>query len=147
MDCRQSFTPDEPLLKRLEAAFRLSDNGGIKHMHELEEAALKDGIGTGASGKDGQLATTATAIARLWKANDDGCDSCNHSGYKGRLGIYEVMTNSPAIQKLIVGGSTSETLEATAIGEHMLTMQLDGFIKALRGETTIEEVLRVTAQH
>lgn len=146
MDCRQSFEPDAAQLKRLETAFKLNDNGGIKQMHALEEAALKDNIGTDIGGKTNPLATTATTITRLWKANDDGCDSCNHSGYKGRLGIYEVLPNSPSIQKLIVAGSTSENLEKTAIEDGMLTMQLDGFIKSLRGETTIEEVLRVTAQ-
>lgn len=147
-DCRQTFVPDSSLLKRLEAAFRLSAHGGLKHMHELEEAALNGGIGLGANGKDkaDSLSTTATTITRLWKANDDGCDNCNHSGYKGRIGIYEVLSNSPAIQKLIVSGATSEALQQTAVSEHMLTMQLDGFIKSLRGETTIEEVLRVTSQ-
>ncbi len=47
---------------------------------------------------------------------------------------------------MIVGNSTSEAIEQTAISEHMLTMQLDGLVKALRGQTTIEEVLRVTSQ-
>jgi len=148
VDCRQSFAPDSVMLKRLETAFKLEEHGGLKHMHELESAALEGGIGVsaGGKGKDDDLATTATTISRLWKANDDGCETCNHSGYKGRIGIYEVLSNTPAIQKLIVGGATSETLQQTAVGEHMLTMQLDGFIKALRGETTIEEVLRVTSQ-
>ncbi len=146
IDCRQSFTPDTTLLKRLETAFKLSDHDGLKHVHELEDAALKGGIGVGGKDKTDSLATTPTTITRLWKANEDGCDNCNHSGYKGRIGIYEVLSNSPAIQKLIVGGATSETLQQTAVSEHMLTMQLDGFIKALRGETNIEEVLRVTSQ-
>ena len=145
-DCRQAIKPDDTLLKRLEASFKLNDNGGVKRMHELEQAASQDGIGNGAAGKDSQLSTTASSIERLWRANEEGCDNCNHTGYKGRLGIYEVLSNSAAIQKLIVGGSTSETIEKTAIEENMLTMQLDGFIKALRGETTVEEVLRVTSQ-
>jgi len=145
-DCRQSYKPDEALMKRLEATFKLSDNGGIKRMHQLEEAAIKDGIGAGVDGKNNQLATTDSSLERLWKANEEGCDTCNHTGYKGRVGIYEVLSNSPGIQKLIVGGSTSENIEKTAIEEQMLTMQLDGFIKSLRGYTTVEEVLRVTAQ-
>jgi type IV pilus assembly protein PilB len=146
VNCRQAFETDTAALKRLETAFKLSNNGGIKRMHELETAALKDGIGVGASGKDSELASTASTITRLWRANDAGCDNCNHSGYKGRIGIYEVLSNSPGIQKMIVTSSTSEAIELTAIEEDMLTMQLDGFIKALRGETTIEEVLRVTSQ-
>jgi type IV pilus assembly protein PilB len=148
VDCRQSFTPDNALLKQLNATFKLDEAGGIKHFHELEEAALKDGIGASnsAKDKDDDLSTTASTITRLWKANEQGCDKCNHTGYKGRIGIYEVLNNSPAIQKMIVGNSTSESIEQTAIEEGMITMKYDGFIKALRGQTTIEEVLRVTAQ-
>lgn len=147
-DCRESFTPDATLTKHLESTFHLSANGGIKRMHELEQNALKDGIGA-ASDKGGDtnsLSSSTTAISRLWKAHEDGCDRCNHTGYKGRIGIYEVLENSPAIQKMIVTGSTSESIEKAAIEADMLTMQLDGFIKALRGQTTIEEVLRVTIQ-
>jgi type IV pilus assembly protein PilB len=144
VDCREVIMPDAPMLKRLVKAFNLDDNGGFKQIHELETLALQGGIGKNA-GTD-KLSTTATSIDRLWKAHDDGCESCNHSGYKGRIGIYEVLSNSTAIQKMIVSGSTSEAIEQTAISENMLTMQLDGLIKSLRGQTTIEEVLRVTSQ-
>ncbi len=62
------------------------------------------------------------------------------------MGIYEVLGNSTDIQKLIVNNSTSNDIQIQAIREGMVTMQLDGFIKALRGLTTIEEVMRVTAE-
>ena len=149
VDCREIVKPDAATLKQLAKAFQLDENGGLKKIHELEELALQGGIGKPAGGKDAgtdKLSTTATSVDRLWKAHDDGCESCNHSGYKGRIGIYEVLSNSTAIQKMIVSGSTSEALEQTAITEGMLTMQLDGLIKSLRGQTTIEEVLRVTSQ-
>ena len=150
VECRESLTPDDATLKQLSKSFRLDDNGGFKKIHELETLALQDGIGKAGTAKrdadTGKLSSTATGIGRLWKAHDDGCESCNHTGYKGRIGIYEVLSNSTAVQKMIVSGSTSEAIEQTAIGEGMLTMQLDGLIKALRGQTTIEEVLRVTSQ-
>jgi type IV pilus assembly protein PilB len=142
--CRESFTPDAATLKQLEKSFRLSENGGFKQIHELETAALSDGIGQDDATKS--LDTTATSVSRLWKAHDDGCETCNHTGYKGRIGIYELLNNTTTIQKLIVSNSSSENIEQTAIDEKMLTMQLDGLIKALRGQTTIEEVLRVTSQ-
>jgi len=146
-DCRKAVAPDATVLKQLEKSFRLDENGGLKHIHELEELAQHDGIGK-AVGKDAatDLSTTASGIGRLWQASDEGCENCNHSGYKGRIGIYEALNNSSAIQKMIVSDSTSEAIEEAAIKEGMLTMQLDGLIKALRGQTTIEEVLRVTAQ-
>jgi type IV pilus assembly protein PilB len=149
VDCRESTAPDSAIMKHLEKAFRLNENGGVKRIHELETQALSDGIGKTNPGKNGdtdEMSTSATAITRLWKAHDEGCDSCNHTGYKGRVGIYEVLDNSPGIQKMIVTNSTSESIETQAIDDGMLTMQLDGLIKSLRGQTTVEEVLRVTAQ-
>lgn len=68
------------------------------------------------------------------------------TGYKGRMGIYEVLKNTTDIQKLIVSSGTSEEIQTLAIKEGMLTMQLDGLIKALLGMTTIEEILRVTRE-
>lgn len=144
VDCREAFKPDTATLQRLNKSFRIDENGGIKRINELESAALHDGIGQG--DKAGQLSSDGSTITRLWKAHDEGCDSCNHSGYKGRIGIYEVLNNSEAVQKMIVGSSTSESIERAAIEQGMITMQLDGLVKALRGETSIEEVLRVTSQ-
>jgi type IV pilus assembly protein PilB len=150
--CREAYKPDATVMKQVAKSFRVDENGGMKQLHDLEEAALQGGIGQPAAGRggtdaeSGQLSTGATSITRLWKAHDNGCDNCNNTGYKGRIGIYEVLNNSNTIQKMIVGSSTSEDIERAAISEQMLTMQLDGLVKALRGQTTIEEVLRVTSQ-
>lgn len=147
IDCRESFSPDTATLKQLDKSFGLSNNGGVKRINELETVARQDGIGGVSSKNDPtSLSTTSSEIKQLWKAHDGGCDSCNHTGYKGRIGIYEVLDNSPEVQKMIVTSSTSEAIESASISEGMLTMQLDGFVKALCGQTTIEEVLRVTAE-
>jgi len=143
--CREVYTPDATMLKQLEKVFDLSAGTDFKELHELETAALADGIGKGV--KDtAELSTTGATITRLYKAHEDGCENCNHAGYRGRIGIYEVLNNTETTQKMIVSNATSEAIQADAIKNHMLTMQLDGFVKALRGETTIEEVLRVTSQ-
>ncbi len=68
------------------------------------------------------------------------------SGYKGRMGIYEVLTNSSDVQKMIVANSTSEQIQDQAVREGMVTMQVDGLIKAMLGMTSIEEILRVTRE-
>ena len=73
-------------------------------------------------------------------------NTCNRTGYRGRMGIYEVLRKTEPIQQLIVSNATSEKLQTQAIQDGMLTMQLDGLIKALRGQTSIEEILRVTAE-
>lgn len=146
-ECRESITPDEATLKQLDEIFGTSTSTTLKQYHQLETQALADGIGKQSSkNQDNDLSTTDTKITRLWRAHQDGCENCNHSGYKGRIGIYEVLANSAEIQKLIVSSATSETIENQARKEGMLTMQTDGFIKALRGQTTIEEILRVTTE-
>lgn len=64
-------------------------------------------------------------------------------GYKGRIGIYEVLPVTETIKELIVKGATSDQIQAQAQKEGMVTMVEDGFVKAVQGITTIEEVLRV----
>jgi general secretion pathway protein E len=57
-----------------------------------------------------------------------------------------VLSNTPAVQKLIIGNATSTQIQAQAIAGGMITMQMDGLIKSLRGVTTVEEILRVTKE-
>jgi len=64
-------------------------------------------------------------------------------GYSGRVGIHEVLTVSTAIKDLIVANSTADKIQGQARNEGMITMFEDGFIKAVQGLTSIEEVLRV----
>jgi type IV pilus assembly protein PilB len=72
-----------------------------------------------------------------------GCKECHDLGYKGRVGIYEIFTMSPEIEKMILSGKVSEyEIEKTAIKGGMITMMQDGFLKALDGLTSIEEVLK-----
>lgn len=73
-----------------------------------------------------------------------GCDKCGHSGYRGRLPIHEMLQVTPALEKMISEGSTSEEIQNYAVAvEGMRLMRDDGFERVLAGETTIEEVLRV----
>lgn len=66
-------------------------------------------------------------------------------GYKGRVGLYEVMDISEELQKLIVNRATSAEIQRQACAEGMVTMRQDGYLKALQGLTTMEEVNRVAA--
>jgi len=66
-------------------------------------------------------------------------------GYKGRLGLYEVMDVSEQIQNLIVKRATSAEIQRQAVAEGMVTMRQDGYLKALQGLTTLDEVNRVAA--
>ncbi len=66
-------------------------------------------------------------------------------GYSGRAGLFEVMDVSETIQQLIVAHATSNEIQKQAVAEGMITMRQDGYLKALQGVTTLEEVNRVTA--
>ncbi|HMS23021.1 MAG TPA: GspE/PulE family protein [Candidatus Levybacteria bacterium] len=77
----------------------------------------------------------------LYKGN--GCESCGQSGYLGRVGIYEVLTVTNQIAKMILERSDANSIEQEAKKEGMITIKEDGYLKALEGTTTIEEVLRV----
>lgn len=71
-----------------------------------------------------------------------GCAECGDSGYKGRLGIYEIFVMSPDIEKLLLSGNVSEyQMQDIAVKQGMVTMVQDGLLKALEGITTIDEVL------
>lgn len=146
-ECREYEEPDDDTRKRIFETFQIGESDSMKYIHELEKSALDGGVGKTNQGNNpsDSLSTDETNINRIWKHKIDGCDSCNKTGYRGRIGIYEVLRNSESIQKLIVANATSEAINQQAIKEGMVTMQLDGFIKALRGQTTIEEILRVTA--
>jgi general secretion pathway protein E len=72
-----------------------------------------------------------------------GCRECRNTGYSGRQGIYEVLVNSPAVQELIVPNISTVAIRETAMREGMRTLRLSGAARVARGETTIEEVMRV----
>ena len=147
-DCKESYTPDKAVLTQINETFGTDTAAKMKQVHELEQTALKGGIGKNSKEDSdwNKLSSTESTINRLWKAHDGGCENCAHQGYRGRMGVYEVLDNNVAVQKMIVSNATSDTIQNQAIEDGMVTMQMDGFIKALRGTTTIEEILRVTSE-
>jgi len=72
-----------------------------------------------------------------------GCQVCNESGYFERIGIFEVLPVSEKIGKLILEHAPASAIEAQAVADGMVTIKQDGYLKALEGLTTIEEVIRV----
>jgi len=80
-------------------------------------------------------------IPTLYRAR--GCKKCNGIGYRGRMGVHEVMTMSESLERLTVENASADELMRTAISEGMLTLRDDGFSKVKLGNTSIEEVLRV----
>jgi type IV pilus assembly protein PilB len=141
MDCRQTSAPTKEEIEAIIHLFNLPEDQDFSAIHTLEKLASRQGIGGTTP-----LSTSEQTIESIWRASSEGCDKCNHTGYKGRIGIYEALNASSVIQKLITSSATSDQIQAQAIKEGMLTMQADGLIKVLRGNTTVEEVLRVTKE-
>jgi len=102
-----------------------------KEPYTPEEAALKR-IG---------FPFTAGTPLKLYRSH--GCKKCGNIGYKGRMGIHEVMKMSENLERLTVENSSSDELMRSAVSEGMLTLRDDGFAKVLLGQTSIEEILRV----
>ena len=73
-----------------------------------------------------------------------GCEKCFQTGYRGRLGIFEIMVMSEELKTLIIQTYDSNRIKALATQEKMVTLREDGIEKVLEGVTTLEEVLRVT---
>jgi type IV pilus assembly protein PilB len=74
-----------------------------------------------------------------------GCSTCNQTGYKGRVGLYEVMPISPDLRNRILQGGSSDEIAKAAKAENMITLREDGIDKIKKGVTTIEELMRETA--
>ncbi|MBI5044491.1 MAG: Flp pilus assembly complex ATPase component TadA [Candidatus Levybacteria bacterium] len=100
------------------------------------------------------LQTVKQVLGRLYTYNDadvrfyrgKGCNDCGGSGYKGRVGIYEVLPVTEKIGQLILAHPDSASIEKEAIAEGMTTMMQDGYLKVLKGVSSVEEVLRVAKE-
>ncbi|MFC1622838.1 GspE/PulE family protein [Patescibacteria group bacterium] len=108
-----------------------------------EEKTLLDDMVKTVSPNAGIDMAQYESYQNIYKAK--GCSKCNNIGYKGRTTVTEVMTVSPDIEQLISRSSLSSEIKEKAIEEGMITMEQDGILKIIEGETTLEEVQRVTA--
>ena len=91
----------------------------------------------GMSGADGASIVFYEAV---------GCDQCNHTGYRGRIGIYEVMGVTDAVRRLITAGGTEDDIRQTAFSDGMISLGEDGLAKMKAGITTPEELFRAVAE-
>jgi type IV pilus assembly protein PilB len=99
--------------------------------------------------KDEELAALGTDLVKLKELTfmkGSGCDTCSGTGYKGRAGLYEVMALSPELRRMILRGASVADIRDQAVVEGMLTLRMDGMKKIERGVTTLEEVVKETAE-
>jgi type IV pilus assembly protein PilB len=93
-----------------------------------------------------QIGFTSDLAATVKPKKGKGCEKCNKTGYKGRVGLYEVMEITDELRELILVGASALELRRKAIEEGMITLRGSGLRKITEGVTTIEEVLRETVK-
>ena len=86
-----------------------------------------------------------TRIGDLGFFKGKGCDTCAGTGLKGRQGVYEVMVMTPHIRKLVMQNVGAAEIRDGAIGEGMLTLRMDAWLKVMKGITTTEQMIRETS--
>ncbi len=125
--CIQSYNLDKEDIKELEKQL---DVGEILDTMEKQKT----------------IVNAKKGLANLLFYRGKGCKKCNNSGYKGRIGIYEILENNDKIASLILKNASAKEINKQALANGMLRMVEDGFIKAKNGITTLEEILRVTKE-
>ncbi len=139
-NCKQIYTPTEPEMIGILKSLSIRTAVQLQQVRDLEQLALQEKLVMGAS------PTTAHAsITSLYRADENGCVHCGQTGYKGNVGLYEVLENTDVVQRLIMGGATADTIKNQAIQDGMPTIQMDGLVKVLLGMTSADEVVGATA--
>lgn len=130
-ECPEKYTLDESAYESIARNF---DTDAMAELLQKEEIVK----GKYANNKEMWLSIKFT--------RGKGCAKCREEGYKGRVGIFEALSISEKISKLINSKADSDEIEQEAIKEGMTTMLEDGIIKAVQGITTLEEIMRVTKE-
>lgn len=141
--CRHSYLPGPTERGKLSKLLTKSGIRTVKQLHELEIAARASGLGTDAHHHPEPLASTEKRIARLYKPNKHGCSQCHFTGYFGRQGVSETVILNDRLREAIANDMPSGRFRHLAIHEGMVPLALDGFVKALRGLTSTEEIFRL----
>lgn len=125
-DCIASVHVDEEMLRNI----------SIFNLDQLMEVLIREEV----------VSKKLKSVSKLTFYKGVGCAKCNHTGYRGRIGVHEVLEVTPEIQTLITNRATTTQIQDKAVEQGMVLMWQDGFIKAILGRTTIEEILRVSRE-
>jgi len=140
--CRTQYVPDEVEL----AAAKVTPDTRLKDL-KFGQQTLDDARSRAVPEALAKLGTLSpeTRIGDLPFFRGKGCDECGGSGLKGRQGLYEVMMMTPALRRQILLNVGAAEIRDAAVGEGMLTLRMDGWLKVLKGITTLEQVIRETS--
>jgi general secretion pathway protein E len=90
------------------------------------------------------IGVTDTRGVKLYRG--EGCEACRKTGYKGRVGIYELFTITEEIRSLVLRKASTGEIRPVAVEQGMVTLREDAWAKARAGQTTVDEILRVTQE-
>jgi type IV pilus assembly protein PilB len=116
----------------------------VPYLQRVYESKRASANGEQITMKPPEVGADGEPVIYLYRGK--GCDKCGGSGYSGRVGIFEVLDVSEKISRMIMDNVSAEEIRDVAVEEGMLTMLQDGYLKALEGITTLEEVLRVSKE-
>ncbi len=136
--CCERYAVTEDENNMLRQTFGITTQAMQKRVHDLERTAANSGLG-----ELGVLNSTPSQITHLWRPSVEGCTKCNHTGFQDRTAIVEVMAGTEDVQKGLMNREVASVaaLQKLALKNDFVPMALDGLIKALRGYTTVNEVL------
>ncbi|HJU74982.1 MAG TPA: ATPase, T2SS/T4P/T4SS family [Gemmatimonadaceae bacterium] len=140
--CRRKYTPDETELAVAKVS-RETTLGEMRFTADALEGAKARALPEAAPLLENL--SLDTTIGELPFFRGRGCDECGGSGLKGRQGLYEVMSLTPALRKLIMQNASGQDIKDAAVEDGMLTLRMDGWLKVLKGVTTLEQVIRETS--
>jgi len=133
--------PPEVMKNIKETLLSIKNFDVVNYARKLAEASKnKEGEGVAIKAPD----KDPTGLDQIYLYKGKGCDRCGGSGYKGRTGIFEVLHVTEKIGRMMMEDVLTSDVEKTAVEDGMITMIQDGYLKAIEGITTIEEVLRVS---
>jgi type IV pilus assembly protein PilB len=140
--CRTQYEPDDAEL----AGAKVKRTTALRDMRFTEEA-LRDAKSRATKEALPFLDNLSldTTIGQLPYFKGAGCNECAGTGLKGRQGLYEVMFMTPHLRKLILQNVGAAEIRDAAIEDGMLTLRMDGWLKILKGITTMEQVIRETS--
>jgi type IV pilus assembly protein PilB len=139
--CKVKYSPDDAELAGMKV-MRDTTLGDLKFTQEALDNARAKATPEAVPHLEGLSLNTKVGQLPYFKGK--GCDTCAGSGLKGRQGLYEVMAMTPKLRRLILQNVGAAEIRDAAIDDGMLTLRMDGWLKVLKGITTMEQVIRET---
>jgi type IV pilus assembly protein PilB len=136
--CRESYQPSAVERQSMRSLFKVDSPAIMLRLHDLEQQAVKAGMGSG-----NELGTDRSTVSRLWQAHPLGCKYCDNTGYGPQVGLFEVCQPVSALFNALSTQKSLSELQTIAIRSGMVSLKIDGFIKALRGLIDYPTLLKI----